>query len=77
VEKTLEKLPEPLAERIENRIQALAHEPRPLGVEKLQGEDNTYRIRSSDYRIIYEIHDRVLLVRVLTVGNRREVYRKR
>ena len=77
VEKAISKLPEALAERIERRIDALAQDPRPHGAEKIKGEANTYRVRDGDYRILYEIHDRVLRVLVLTVGNRREVYRKR
>jgi mRNA interferase RelE/StbE len=57
------------------RIDALAEDPRPQGIEKLSAEDNLYRIRSGDYRVIYEIRDAELLILVAKVGHRREVYR--
>lgn len=47
----------------------------PSGVVKLAGEVNTYRIRVGDYRILYEIHDQVLIVVVLKVADRKEAYR--
>jgi len=53
----------------------LVDDPRPHGVEKMSGERNAYRIRVGDYRIIYEIHDAVLIVVVVRVGHRRAVYR--
>lgn len=61
--------------RIERAIEALAENPRPHGVKKLQGPQGLYRIRVGDYRVIYEIADRVLIVTVVRVGHRREVYR--
>ncbi|MCE5317306.1 MAG: type II toxin-antitoxin system RelE/ParE family toxin [Parachlamydia sp.] len=64
------------AKRIGKKIDNLAKNPRPNGVEKLSGEENIYRIRSGDYRVIYQIHDKILYVLVLKVGNRKEVYRK-
>jgi mRNA interferase RelE/StbE len=48
--------------------------PRPADVKKLKGRD-AWRIRVGDYRVIYEIHDRVLQIIVITVGHRREIYR--
>lgn len=57
-------------------IDSLSRTPRPHGVVKLAGLD-AYRMRVGDYRVIYEIHDRFLLVLILDVGHRREVYRKR
>ncbi len=71
----LKKLPKEVRQRLQKDIEGLATNPRPRGVVKLQGEENAYRIRVGDYRILYEIHDRVLLVILLKVGNRREVYR--
>lgn len=56
------------------RIQTLASTPRPAGSEKLSGEDK-YRLRQGDYRILYEIVDDELIVTVVKVGNRRDVYR--
>ncbi len=62
--------------RVMRRLAALASAPRPPGVEKLAGLDNTYRIRVGDWRVIYSIKNKVLLVLVLKIGHRREVYRK-
>ena len=56
------------------KIQTLASNPRPVGSEKLSGEDK-YRLRQGDYRILYEIVDDDLIVTVVKVGNRRDVYR--
>jgi len=57
------------------RIEALAEEPRPPGVEKLAGVD-LWRIRQGNYRIIYSIEDAILTVWIVKVGHRREVYRR-
>ncbi|WP_442936834.1 type II toxin-antitoxin system RelE family toxin [Nostoc sp.] len=53
----------------------MAENPRPSGVVKLETTDNKYRIRVSNYRILYEILDDVLIVKVVRVGHRRDVYR--
>ena len=60
--------------RIVQRIRGLATDPRPPGAKKLCGEEK-YRIRQGNYRILYEIHDIVLVVVVVRVGHRRDVYR--
>ena len=75
-ERALKALPKPIQTQIVRRIDKLAIEPRPHGVEKLTGEDHLYRIRSGNYRILYEIHDRKLLVLVVKIGDRKEVYRR-
>ena len=72
--KALTKLPARLAERIEFAIAELAAQPRPPGCVKLSGYD-LWRIRVGDYRVIYEIRDNVLIVLVIDIGHRREVYR--
>ncbi len=72
--KELERVPTKDRERIVRRIGALADDPRPTGAEKLSGDDK-YRIRQGDYRILYEIEDQLLVVTVVRIGNRREVYR--
>lgn len=74
-ERALANLPKKICERVRGRIDALADHPRPHGVKKLQGFEDRWRIRVGDYRVIYEIHDRVLLVLVVEIGHRREVYR--
>ena len=73
--KDLARLPRDAQRRIAPAIDGLAANARPPGAEKLAGED-AWRIRVGDYRIVYEIEDRVLVILVLHVGNRREVYRR-
>jgi mRNA interferase RelE/StbE len=72
--KELEAVPLKDRRRIVLRIEGLRNEPRPPGAEKLSGEEK-YRLRQGDYRILYEIVDRELVVTVVKVGNRRDVYR--
>jgi mRNA interferase RelE/StbE len=71
--KELERIPAKDRQRIVTRIGALAANPRPVGAEKLSGDDK-YRIRQGDYRTLYEIVDSALIVTVVRVDNRREVY---
>jgi mRNA interferase RelE/StbE len=71
--KEIESLPPKDRRRVVDKIQALANNPRPPGCEKLSGADK-YRIRHGDYRILYEIVDRDLIITVVQVGHRREVY---
>jgi mRNA interferase RelE/StbE len=73
--KELERVPTKDRQRIVAKIRALADNPRPVGAEKLSGEDK-YRVRQGDYRILYEIVDLDLIVTVVRIGNRREVYRR-
>lgn len=70
----LEQVPLKDRRRIVIRIQALAHDPRPPGAEKLSGQER-YRIRQGDYRILYEIENQILRVMVVKIGHRRDVYR--
>jgi len=74
-ERQFRALPREAQVRLKTRIDTLSEDPRPHGVEKLAAEDNLYRIRSGDYRVIYEIRDAELLILVAKVGHRREVYR--
>lgn len=60
--------------RITKKLETLETHPRPHDVKKLQGYENTYRVRIGDYRIIYEIPDNILLVWVIEVGHRSRVY---
>ena len=62
-------------ERIVTRINALAAEPRPPGSEKLVGEENKYRVRQGNYRIVYSVDDRNRMVLITKIGDRKEVYR--
>ena len=72
--KAVTSLDKPLRRKILAAIDALSGDPRPAGGKKLAGQE-TWRIRVGDYRIIYEIHDQVLLVIVVDIGHRREIYR--
>lgn len=63
-------------QRIAQRIRALAADPRPPGVEKLSGSSEKYRVRQGDFRIVYEIEDDVLIVIVVRIADRKEVYRR-
>lgn len=72
--KEIERLPRKDRVRVLERIGALATDPRPPGVEKLSDSEK-YRVRQGDYRILYEIIDRELVVTVVRVGHRGEVYR--
>ncbi len=73
--KMFKKLSQELQDRIQLKIDDLATEPRPNKVKKLQGEENTYRIRIGDYRVIYDIFDDILLVKIIDVGHRSKVYK--
>ena len=76
VEKTLRKIRDvKLQRRLDDAFNKLVENPRRMGVEKMAGFGNRYRFRVGDYRIIYEIHDAVLLVLILAVGDRKEIYR--
>lgn len=61
-------------QRVVDRIAALADDPRPPGCTKLSGRE-AYRIRQGDYRIVYTVEDDVLVVEMVKVGHRRDVYR--
>ena len=73
----LRKLDPAARRRVQAAVELLAEQPRPSGAKKLLGGDGEWRVRTGDYRIIYEINDRVLLVLVVAIGNRRDVYRHR
>jgi len=70
----IEALPRRDRPRIVARISSLGRDPRPPGCERLSGRDQ-FRLRQGDYRILYEIQDLDLVVVVVRVGHRREVYR--
>lgn len=75
--RALERLPPKDQRRLRRRIDALAEEPRPDGCRKLAGGDAEWRIRVGDYRVIYRVQDAELIVLVIRVAHRREVYRPR
>ena len=71
--KVLEKIDEPYYSNIKTAIYALGDNPRPFGYLKLKGKKG-YRIRVSDYRIIYDIYDNILVVDVVELGDRKDIY---
>lgn len=73
--KQLKKLSADIRDRINEKILELADNPRPSGVVKLENTGNKYRIRVGNYWILYEIQDDILIVKVVRVGHRRDVYR--
>lgn len=74
VAKDLRDIPKADLRRILERIESLRDDPRPFGCEKLAAQER-YRIRQGNYRILYEILDLEVVVEVVKVGHRREVYR--
>jgi len=73
--KALSKLPTDLASRIKQAVSLLANNPRPQGSIKLTATDS-YRIRVGDYRIVYTIHKQRLVVEIVRIGHRREIYER-
>ena len=67
-------LPDTVQERILEGISRLEKNPRPSGSKKLKSR-NLWRLRVGDYRIVYEIHDMILIILVVTVAHRKDVYR--
>ena len=72
-QKQLDKLSDHIAEPILNAITDLENNPRPAGFKKLKGRDGC-RIRVGNYRIIYDIFDSELLIDIITVGHRKDIY---
>ncbi len=73
--KDMDRIPEKDLIRIDKTIQALAIQPHPVGVKKLVGEENLYRVRQGDYRVIYTVDQKAGVVSILGIRNRREAYR--
>jgi mRNA interferase RelE/StbE len=74
-ERDLRALPASILARVDARIQGLADNPRPRGVEPIRGRRGGLRLRVGDYRILYTVDDAQQLVTIGRVGNRRDVYR--
>jgi mRNA interferase RelE/StbE len=73
--RALAKLDKPVRRRIQGAIDRLADDPRPAGMIPLRGAPGAFRIRVGDYRVIYALHDDRLLIVVIDLGHRRDVYR--
>jgi len=74
--KELKKLDRNVIPKIITAVESLASEPHPAGHKKLQGSEHTYRIRTGDYRIVYSIEDQILLIEIIKVGHRKDIYKK-
>ena len=73
--KALKNIPHSDVKKIRDKIEKLKKDPLPNGSEKLEGSDDLYRIRSGDYRVIYQIFNKKLFILVVKIGHRREIYR--
>ena len=62
-------------QRIVTRIRSLARDPRPFGSEKLSGREDLYRLRVGRYRVLYSVGDAELVVLIVRVGHRNDIYR--
>ena len=76
VPKEIASLPKSSRQRIKDAITSLAEDPVPVGASRIRGRVNAYRIRVSDYRIVYEVHVTEIVVYVVTVAHQREIYRR-
>jgi mRNA interferase RelE/StbE len=74
-QRIIKKLPKNIQRKLIEIIELLAEDPRPVGVVKLSTTGDLYRVRTGDYRIIYEIQDQILLIVITKVGHRRDVYK--
>jgi len=74
-ERALYLLPKEVIPKIISAMQSLADSPYPIGCRKMSGEENTFRIRVQNYRIVYEVHKKTITIIVLKIGHRKDVYR--
>ena len=65
----------PMRRRIVELIQSLATYPRPTACKRLAGRNGAYRVRAGEYRVVYTVNDREIVVEVVKIGHRREIYR--
>ena len=73
--KELEKLPRPMISKIVSAVDNLSSNPYPQGVRKLVGTEDTYRIRIEDYRVLYNLVEKKLVIEIVRVRHRKDVYR--
>lgn len=74
--KELRDLPKSAVERILKAVEQLSANPYPVGVRKLVGSEHTYRLREGDYRVIYTVTSSSLIIEVIRVGHRKDVYNR-
>jgi len=75
--KSITKLPKNVSNRLIPSIKQLAQDPRPPGSKKLQGAEDLWRIRVGNYRVLYAIEDTIMIVDVVQVAHRKDIYRKK
>ena len=73
-QKELRKLPATTIRKILDAVEHLAEQPFPPGVKKLVGTEQTYRVRVGDYRIVYDVLSSMLVIEIIRVGHRKDVY---
>jgi mRNA interferase RelE/StbE len=70
------KLPSSIKRKVAEKIDALAETPIPYNAKKMKGYDTLYRIRFSEWRVVYDVQETEILVEVLRIGHRKDVYKK-
>ena len=75
-ERDFKSLDKPIQTRLARRIDSLAENPFPQGIIKLAGEEDLYRLRVGDYRIIYQMQGRRLVILIVRIGHRGDIYRR-
>ena len=73
--KELKKTPKETIQRIIEAVDELADDPFPVGVRKISGTERTYRLRVGNYRVLYSVIQDKLLIEIIRVGHRKDVYR--
>lgn len=73
--KNMAKIPKKDLVRIQDRIDALSIQPNPPDLKKVRGDENLFRIRSGDYRILYRIFNKVLKILIVDIDHRRDIYK--
>jgi mRNA interferase RelE/StbE len=72
--KELSKLPATAVKQILSKIDSLSQDPYQAGIKKLKGFDNVFRAKAGNYRILYEINDGKLLIMIVAIGDRKDIY---
>jgi mRNA interferase RelE/StbE len=73
--KELEELPSPMISKVVSAVDNLSSNPFPQGVRKLMGSESSYRIRLGDYRVLYSVIEKRLIIEIIRVGHRKDVYK--
>ena len=74
--KELKKLKKAVIPRIIKAVKSLSINPHPTGSRKLQCSEHLYRVRLGDYRIVYSVENKIVLIEIIRIGHRKDIYRK-